>query len=94
MYYVHIVDRYSLYAAFFIQFLKIRIHGIRQVSPEVFDSCDLEADYIQQWTPNMRGGRVSIPLDHGAVYHFIDSVAGGCVAGRKLKVLNRNNRKR
>lgn len=64
----------------------LRSHGVRQVSRAAFESCDLEADYIKQWAVNVRQGSVNIPLEIGGHYYFIDSVAGGCLAGRKLSV--------
>ncbi len=59
---------------------------MRQVSREVFESCDLESDFINQWSPNVRQSKVNIPLEKGERYYFIDSVAGGCLDGRKLSV--------
>lgn len=49
-------------------------------------SCDLEAGYLKQWSPNIRQGRLNVPLEIGGMYYFIDSVAGGCSSGRKLLV--------
>lgn len=63
-----------------------RSHGVRQVARTVYEACDLRADYIMQWADNLRGGRVNVPLDVGGHYFFIDSVVGGCLAGRKLSV--------
>lgn len=63
-----------------------RSHGVRQVSRAVFESCDLEAGYLEQWSPNVRQGRVNVPLETGGHYYFIDSAVGGCSAGRKLSV--------
>ena len=56
------------------------------MSRVVFESCDLEADYVEQWAPNVGPGRVSVPLETGGNYYFIDSVVGGCSNGRKLSV--------
>ncbi len=59
------------------------------MSREVFASCDLESVHsVRQWSLNARGGFVSIPLEMGTVYYFIDSVAGGCMQGRKIQVRN------
>lgn len=69
-----------------MNFFLYRAHGIRQVSRAVFESCDLEADFIEQWAPNVGPGRVNVPLDAGGNYYFIDSVVGGCLDGRKLSV--------
>lgn len=63
-----------------------RSRGVRQVSHTVFQSCDLKAHYLEQWADNVRGGRVNVPLEIGGRYYFIDSVVGGCLAGRKLSV--------
>lgn len=59
------------------------------MSRAVFESCDLEAGYLEQWSPNVREGRVNVPLESGGNYYFIDSAVGGCSAGRKLSVRNR-----
>lgn len=63
-----------------------RSRGVRQVSRAVFESCDLEADYLEQWADNVRGSSVNIPLEMAGHYYFIDSAVGGCLAGRKLSV--------
>ena len=65
-----------------------RSHGVRQVSRAVFESCDLEAGYLEQWSPNVRRSSVNIQLESGGSYYFIDSAVGGCSAGRKLSVRN------
>lgn len=56
------------------------------MSRAVFESCDLEAGYIKQWSPNVRQGRVNVAMEKGGNYYFIDSVVGSCSAGRKLSV--------
>lgn len=63
-----------------------RSHGVREVSSAVFESCDLEANYIKQWSPNVRQAKVIISLQKGKSYYFIDSVVGGCRSGRRLSV--------
>ena len=52
----------------------------------VYESCDLEASYIRQWAPNQRGGDVTVWVDNGGAYYFIDSVVGGCLEGTRVKV--------
>ncbi len=41
---------------------------------------------MEQWAPNVGPGKVSVPLEAGGNYYFIDSVVGGCENGRKLSV--------
>ena len=66
--------------------LTLRLHGVRQVSHSVYESCDLEGLYIHQWALNQRAGVVTVWVEPGGVYYFIDSVVGGCLDGTKLKV--------
>ena len=66
--------------------LSSSLHGVRQVTRSVYESCDLEALYVRQWAPNQRGGEVTVWVDAGGVYYFIDSVVGGCLDGTKTKV--------
>ena len=66
--------------------LTLRLHGVRQVSHSVYESCDLESLYIRQWALNQRAGDVTVWVEPGGVYYFIDSVVGGCLDGTKLKV--------
>jgi hypothetical protein len=56
------------------------------VSQAVFQSCDLKAGYLEQWADNVKGGRVTVALERGGNYYFIDSVVSGCLEGRKLLV--------
>ena len=66
--------------------LLFRLRGVRQVSRSDYESCDLEGLYIRQWAPNQRAGDVTVWVEPGGVYYFIDSVVGGCLDGTKLKV--------
>ena len=63
-----------------------RSHGIRQVTRSVYQSCDLEGDMIKQWAANRIDGRVTIHLQSGRTYYFIDSVPGNCDNGHKMTV--------
>ena len=65
----------------------LSLHGVREVSHFTFESCDLEGDYYRQWVPNQLGGYVTVVLEQGAVYYFIDSVVDNCLQGNKLKVM-------
>ena len=52
----------------------------------MFQSCDLEAAYVEQRVPTQLGGVATISLATGETYYFIDSVLGGCLDGRKIRV--------
>lgn len=63
-----------------------RLHGIRQVTKSVYQSCDLKGGVIKQWTSNRIDGVVTIDLPSGQTYYFIDSVTGNCDDGRRMTV--------
>lgn len=62
------------------------IHGLTQVSKAAFESCDLGATPIKQWTSGCMGGAVSIELAEGSTYYFIDPVLTNCAQGYKAQV--------
>ncbi len=80
----------ATYSHFNICFITIvsllSLHAIREVTRSVYESCDLEGDYTRQWTPKQLGGSVTVVLETGAIYYFIDSVVVNCLQGNKLKV--------
>ena len=41
---------------------------------------------MRQWGANLKGGATTVLLERGRTYYFIDSVVGGCIGGRKLRV--------
>ena len=63
-----------------------RLRGILQTSRSVFEECDLSAPHIHQWSQAQKGGVMTFTPELGAVYYFIDSVAGGCQNRRKIRV--------
>lgn len=56
------------------------------MTQSVYESCDLEALFISQWSGNARGGSRTVWLNSGKTHYFIDSVVGGCLNGTKLSV--------
>ena len=62
------------------------MHGVYQVTPSAFESCDLEEGLVQVWSRGTTGGVVSIVLEISQTVYFIDSVPGLCQDGMKLSV--------
>lgn len=67
-------------------FYGCRLRSIREVSRSVYESCDLAASYVAQWTPPNAGGQRLVWLSSGQTHYFIDTVVSGCLEGRKLRV--------
>ena len=62
------------------------LHGVQQVYQPTYESCDLRDGYLREWAPIQMGGSVTVVLNAGGVYYFVDSVGDNCLHGNKMKV--------
>lgn len=71
---------------YFLFLLMFSVHGLSEVTKETYESCDLRATPIQQWSGNQLGGAVTVELAEGSIHYFVDPVLTNCFLGHKAQV--------